>query len=55
MQLLADAENTFELHWEVFGVLDELLQKLKNAMTEEAINVAVVDHILRHLRVSCFM
>ena len=48
-------KNTFELHWEVFGALDELLQKPKNTMTEEAINVAVVDHILRHLTVSCFM
>ena len=25
LQLRTDPENTFELHWEVLGVLDELL------------------------------
>jgi len=31
------------------GVLDEVLQKQENAITEEAINVAILNHIVRHL------
>ena len=47
LQLLTDPESKFGLRWEVLGVLDELLQKKKNAVTEEAIDVTMVNHILR--------
>ena len=55
LQLLTDSESKFGLCWEVLGVLDELLQKKKNAVTEEAIDVAMVNHILRHLTRGCFV
>ncbi len=58
LQLLTDPESKFGLHWEVLGVLDELLQRKQNAMTEEdeeTINVSMVNHILRHLTRDCFV
>ena len=55
LQLLTDPESKFGLRWEVLGVLDELLEKKKNGMTEEAINVAMVNHILRHLTRGCLV
>ncbi len=58
LQLLTDPESKFGLRWEVLEVLDELLQKKQNAMTEEdeeAINVEMVNHILRHLTRDCFV
>ena len=55
LHLLTDPENKFGLRWEVLRVLDELPQKPKNAMTEEATNVAMVNHILRHLTRGCLV
>lgn len=57
LHVLTDPESKFGLRWQVLEVLDELLQKKKDAkiMTEEEINVEMVNLILRHLTRDCFV
>ena len=55
LQLRTDPKSKFGLHWHILGVLDERLQKTKNGMTKEAINMAIFNHILGHSTKSCLV
>ena len=55
LQLRTDPKSKFGLHWHILGVLDERLQKSKNGMTKEAINMAIFNHILGHSTKSCLV
>ena len=58
---LTDPNNSFGLSWEVLGLLDKRLlkkskaSKEKKTFTEEAVNVAIVNHILQRLTRGCFI
>ena len=62
LTILTNPENRFGLHWEVLGILDELLLKQSDmifkevrTITEQTMNVPIVNHILKHLTWGCFV
>jgi len=62
LAILTKPENRFGMRWEVLGILDELLLKQSDinlkenkAITEETVNVAIINNILMHLTRGCFV